>query len=334
MAGLVAAAVAVALVLPFQVRCCTTRPAYFQQIIDIGMIWALVTVSLTLLSGVAGQISLGQGGFMAVGAYTSAILAVDHGLPFWATAIAATLLSGAIGLLVGLPALRLKGPYLVMATLAFGGIVFGVVRNWQGLTRGSQGIASIPSPAPFGTELDSEFDFYFLLLVLLALAILTVVVVARSQRGLRMKAVRDDELAAESIGIRPAVEKTAAFGVSAAIAGLAGACLSAFIGYISPDFFTVDQSILALTMSLIGGIASIPGAIVGAFGLQFLTEALRDFSEYQQIAYGLAILLVVTAIPDGVVGGLGRLVAHLRARRRPAPAEAAPSEAETTGAHQ
>jgi branched-chain amino acid transport system permease protein len=301
----VVVALAAAIGLPFFVRDATIRPIYYQQIIDIAMIWALVTVSLTLLSGVAGQISLGQGGFMAVGAYASALLGVNEGWPFWITALIATLLAGVTGVLIGLPALRLKGPYLVMATLAFSGIVHGVVRNWQSVTRGVQGVPGVPGPELFGATFDTEFAFYFLLLGLLVVAIAIVRVLSR-----------DDELAAESVGIRPAVEKTAAFGVSAAIAGLAGACLSAFIGFISPDFFKVEQSLLALTMSLIGGIASIPGAIVGAFGLQFLTESLRDFSQYQQIAYGVAILLVVTLIPDGIVGGLGRGITHLRTRRQ------------------
>jgi branched-chain amino acid transport system permease protein len=228
------------------------------------------------------------------------------------------LLSGVVGVVVGLPALRLQGPYLVMATLAFAGIAYGVALNWIDVTRGPQGMAGIPKPSLFGTPLTTPFQFHYVLLLALALTIALVLVVKRSQRGLRMRAIRDDPLAAEALGIRSATEKTVAFGVSAAIAGFAGALLSVFVGYISPDFFTIDQSILALTMGLIGGIASIPGALIGAFGLSLTNELLRDFAQYQLIVYGVVVIVVVLIIPGGVMGAIERLLQRRRSQRSPA----------------
>lgn len=327
-AGLTAAVLVAAVALPFQIRCCTINPSFYQQIVDLTMIWSLVTISLALLAGMAGQISIGQGGFMAVGAYTSALLTTEAGWPTWSAVFAACGASAVIGVIVGLPALRLRGPYLVMATLAFAGIVYGVALNWIPVTGGPQGLRAIPPPAPLGTPLLTEFDFYFVLLVALAICIAVVLVVGRSQRGLRMKALRDDEIAAASVGVRPAYEKTAAFGLSAAIAGLAGALLSGFIGFISPDYFSIDESILALAMALVGGIHSVLGAILGALGILVLTEVLRGFSEYQLIAYGVAILLVITLVPEGITGAAARLVTYIRGRRSMSAAE---NEAAATG---
>jgi branched-chain amino acid transport system permease protein len=315
--GGVAGLVLLLLVLPQMLQCCTVRPVYNQHVLDMAMIWAVLVLSLTLLSGTCGQISLGQGGFLAVGAYGTAVLSISAGVPVELAILLATLLSGLVGVAVGLPALRLEGPYLVMATLAFAGIAYGVALNWIDVTRGPQGIAGIPKPSFFGNEISTPFQFHYLLLGSLLLTIGVVLVVKRSQRGLRMRAIRDDQLAAEALGIRSATEKTVAFGVSAAIAGFAGSLLSVFVGYISPDFFTIDQSILALTMGLIGGIASVPGALLGAFGLSLTNELLRDFAQYQLIVYGLIVIIVVLIIPGGVMGAVERLLQRRSSRRSP-----------------
>jgi ABC-type branched-subunit amino acid transport system permease subunit len=322
---------AVALLLPAGVQCCAGNPAYLQQVIDLTAIFAIATLSMTLVSGVAGQLSLGQGGFMAIGAYGTSLLATRYGWPIGAAAAAACVLCGVVGVLVGLPALRLRGAYLVMATLAFAGITYGVVLNWTGLTGGPQGIQGIPAPAPFGEPIVTETGFYYLILVGLALAIAVVAVIRRGYRGLRMRALRNDELAAMAVGIRPAYERTVAFAVSAVLAGIAGSLLSVFVGYISPDLFTIDQSVQVLTMALFGGLTSILGAVVGAAAINALNELLRDFSEYQLIAYGIAIVLVVTVLPDGLVGGARRLGAAALARRPPARPDSPVSEATEAG---
>jgi branched-chain amino acid transport system permease protein len=313
--GWAALAVA-ALLVPAGVECCSGNPTYLQQVIDLTAIFAIATLSLTLVSGVAGQLSLGQGAFMAVGAYATSLLAVERDWPVWAAAAAACALCAVTGVLVGLPALRLRGAYLVMATLAFAGITYGVVLNWTAFTGGPQGIQGIPAPAPFGEPVVTERGFYYLILVALAVSFGVVAIVRRSYRGLRMRALRNDELAAMAVGVRPAYERTVAFALSAVLAGGAGSLLALFIGYISPDLFTIDQSVQILTMALLGGITSLLGAIVGAAGIQLLAESLRDFSEYQLIAYGIAIVIVVTVLPDGLVGGLRRLGASVWGLRR------------------
>jgi branched-chain amino acid transport system permease protein len=314
--GGVVALGAVALLIPAGVECCTGNPAYLQQIVDLAAIFAIATLSLTLVSGIAGQLSLGQGAFMAVGAYGTSLLAVERDWPLWAAAIAACALCAVTGVLVGLPALRLRGAYLVMATLAFAGITYGVILNWTELTGGPQGVQGIPAPAPFGEPIVSERDFYYLILVVLAASFALVAIVRRSYRGLRMRALRNDELAAMAVGVRPAYERTVAFALSGVLAGAAGSLLALFVGYISPDLFTIDQSVQILTMGLLGGMTSLLGAVVGAAAIQALAEALRDFSEYQLIAYGVAIVIVVTVLPDGIVGGVRRLGIALWGMRR------------------
>lgn len=312
--------VALALLLPAGVDCCTGNPEYLQQVVDLTVILAIATLSLTLVSGVAGQLSLGQGGFMAIGAYGTSLLSAKYGWPLGFAALAGCALCGVVGVLVGLPALRLRGAYLVMATLAFAGITYGVVLNWTSLTGGPQGVQGVPAPAPFGKPIISESGFYFLALAGLAFAIVVVAIVRRSYRGLRMRALRNDELAAMAVGIRPAYERTVAFAVSAVLAGLAGSLLAMFVGYISPDLFTIDQSLQVLTMALLGGMTSVVGAIVGASAIEAITEALRDFSEYQIVAYGVAIVIVVAVVPDGIVGGVRRLALAVAGRRRARPA--------------
>jgi branched-chain amino acid transport system permease protein len=311
-----AAVVVLALLVPAIVEMSVANPAYLQQVIDLTGIFAIATLSLTLLSGVAGQLSLGQGAFMAIGAYGTSLLSVRYGWPIGYAAIAACVLCAITGVLVGVPALRLRGAYLVMATLAFAGITYGVILNWTDFTGGPQGIQGIPAPAPFGEPIITERGFYFLILAGLAFTIAVVAVTRRGYRGLRMRALRNDELAAMAVGIRPAYERTVAFAISAVLAGLAGALLSVFVGYISPDLFTIDQSVQILTMGLLGGMTSIVGGVVGAAAIQALAESLRDFSEYQLIAYGIAIVLVVTLLPDGIVGGVRRLFVLVTGPRR------------------
>lgn len=314
--GIAAAAGAAAIWgLPWVVVCCTGSPAYFQQVIDLILIWSLVALSLTFLAGSAGQVSLGQGGFVAVGAYANALVTLKLGWPTWSGYLLACALASLTGVLIGLPALRLRGPYLVMATLAFAAIVHGVATNWISVTEGPSGISGIPSPEPFGKPIFTEFEFYPLLVSAVVVAMALVELLTRSQRGIRIRAVRDDELAAAAIGIRPAYEKTVSFAISAAIAGLAGALLSSFVGYISPDFFTIDQSILALTMAIMGGVFSVWGGLVGASVLLVVAEYMRGFAQYQLITYGIAIILVVTIIPTGILGGIERLFWRVRARK-------------------
>lgn len=310
----IAAGVVLALMVPFIVEATASNPAYLQQVIDLIAIFAIATLSLTLLSGVAGQLSLGQGAFMAIGAYGTSLLSVRYGWPIGLAAVAACALCAVTGVLVGVPALRLRGAYLVMATLAFAGITYGVILNWTEFTRGPQGIQGIPAPAPFGEPIVTERDFYYLILCGLAFAVVVVTITRRGYRGLRMRALRNDELAAMAVGVRPAYERTVAFAISAVLAGLAGSLLSMFIGYISPDLFTIDQSVQILTMALLGGMTSVLGGVVGAAAIQTMAEALRDFSEYQLIAYGIAIVVVVTLLPDGIVGGVRRLFARLLTR--------------------
>jgi branched-chain amino acid transport system permease protein len=306
------AIVAILLLLPPLVEGMASNPAYLLQVIDLTAIMAIATLSLTMVSGVAGQLSLGQGAFMAIGAYGTALLSAEHGWPLSLAGLVSCLGCGVVGVLVGVPALRLRGAYLVMATLAFAGITYGVILNWLDLTGGPQGVQGIPAPTVLGTQVTTESGYFYLILCGLAFAVAVVAIVRRSYRGLRMRALRNDELAAMAVGIRPAYERTAAFALSGVLAGLAGALLSVFVGYISPDLFTIDQSVQILTMGLLGGITSVVGAIVGAAGVQVLAEALRDFSEYQLIAYGVAIVVVVTLLPDGIVGGVNALIRRVR----------------------
>jgi branched-chain amino acid transport system permease protein len=250
-------AVAAIVIAPFLVN------AYWMSVLDRIAIAVIGAVGLNILVGYTGLISLGQGGFLAVGAYTTGVLVQQLGMPVAVSMLVAVAMTAAVGTFVGLPALRLKGLYLAIATLASQVIILWVVRNWDFVTGGTGSIV-VPPLQVAGFTFDSDRRWYWLLVVLAALAVLSGTNLMRTGLGRALVAIRDQDIAAQVIGVPVGRYKLLAFAVSSAYVGLAGALTASYRGIVTWERFTLDVSILYLAMIIIGGLGSIAGSVYGA----------------------------------------------------------------------
>lgn len=269
-----------------------------------------LATSLNLVSGYAGQISFATGAFWGIGAYTAAILATRAGMGFWLTLPMAVLVSGLIGLLLGLPCLRLKGHYLGIATIGFQEGTIIIFLQWVDLTRGPMGISGIPKPHLPGIDFETLFPNYYLGLALVALCVLITRRLVESGLGLQMMAVREDETPARSVGIHTTFVKLVAFTVSSAMAGGLGAFYAHYVGSIDPSVFGITLSATVLVMVLAGGWGTLLGPILGAVVLTLLPEWLRAFQEYRMALYGVALIFIIFFMPRGLLGLLSDLAAR------------------------
>jgi ABC-type branched-subunit amino acid transport system ATPase component/ABC-type branched-subunit amino acid transport system permease subunit len=290
--------------------------SYYVFIMATLALTAVVGIGLNVLLGLAGQVSFGHVGFYALGAYTVAILTTGASWSFWAALPAAALVAALVGALLALPALRVRGPYLAMVTIAFGFIVEHAAVEWRGVTGGQNGIMGITPPGGIG-----ERGVALASIALAALGTAGFWLLARSRCGRAMRAVKDSELAAESIGLNAVALKTAAFAVSAVYAGIAGAFFAPLSGFVTPSTFAFSQSILFVLVVIIGGAGSLAGPLVGAAIVVLLPEALAGLAEYRLLFFGALLLAVLVAAPDGVTGTVLRLFARRRAPRRASAAE-------------
>jgi len=283
---------------------------YVSQLVFI-WIYAIAAIGLMILVGFTGQVSLGHAAFLAMGAYTEAYLQ-QHGWPFALSLTFSALVAGITGIIVGLPALRVKGMYLAIATLAFGFIVEEGIARAESITGGNAGKA-IGSLEVFGLPIDSEQRFYYLSLFVLALVVVGVMNLMRSPTGRAFVAIRDSEISAQSMGINLARYKTIAFALSAAVAGIAGALYAHKLRYLSPDQFTFLQSIELLIILVIGGVGSIYGAIFGAafwiavqqfivLAKDWLPPAIAQQTGLQPTVFGLILVAFVLFEPMGLYG--------------------------------
>ena len=278
-----------------------------------GLIGAGVVVGtgLNILAGNSGQVSLGHAGLYAIGAYTGAILATRLGVGFWLSLPAAAAASGAVGTLLAMPALRVTGPYLAMVTIAFGIIVEHGLIEWETLTKGFGGIADIPKPH-LGSHPLALPQYYYVVGAAVVASLFLARNLARSPWGRALAAVRESEVAAESLGLSPTLARTTAFALSAAFAG-AGGCLYAYLTeFVSPDSFTFETSILFLLIVLFGGLGMVAGPLIGSIVLMVLPEALQQFSNYRLILYGLLLLGSIYFLPRGMAGAIEAWLARFR----------------------
>jgi len=281
-------------------------------------ITAIVGVGLNVLLGLTGQVSFGHVGFYALGAYTVAILTVAAKWSFWAALPVAALVATLTGALLALPAVRVRGPYLAMVTIAFGFIVEHAAVEWRGLTGGQNGLMGTFSPAGFG-----ERGVALLSIGVAALATVAYAILEKTSFGKAMRAVRDAQVAAESIGLAPVRVKTAAFAISALCAGIAGALFAALSGFVTPSTFAFSQSILFVLVVMIGGAGFVAGPLVGAAIVVLLPEFLAALAEYRLLFFGALLLLVLWLAPEGIVGTVLRMLSKHRARRPAGASEAA-----------
>ncbi|HUN49480.1 MAG TPA: branched-chain amino acid ABC transporter permease [Candidatus Sulfotelmatobacter sp.] len=273
---------------------------YYIGELSFVFIYAIVGIALMLLVGFTGQVSLGHAAFLGIGAYAHAYF-LKHGVPWLLSVPLSGLITGAVGFAVGLPALRMTGIYLSIATLAFGEIIDQVFIRWESVTNGFRG-QPVPKPEIFGFVFDDERSFYGLCLVLLIVVTLIAINLLRSPTGRAWVAIRDSEIAAQSMGVNLAVYKTTAFAVSAFLTGIGGALFAHKIGYLAPDIFTIILSIQLLLGVVVGGLGSLQGAFYGAIfvtSLPVLIANLRD--GIAPAAHSLAKLLF---LPDDVANGI------------------------------
>jgi branched-chain amino acid transport system permease protein len=303
-------------VLPFLVK----NYRVFQ--FNLVMVYAVAILGLNILTGFNGQISLGHGAFYAFGAYTAAILMDKLGMPYWGTLPIAFVVCFGFGFLVGFPALRLAGHYLALATFALALAVPQLLKYKQieGITGGVQGIVLSKPEPPFSFRfLDQPFSadrwLYFFTLAVTALMFLIAWNLLRGRVGRALIAVRDHPIAATAMGINLPVFKSMTFGVSAGITGLAGALGAIVVAFVSPDSFTVNLSIFLLVGVVVGGLASIPGAIFGGIFIQFVPNIADEISKSAPAAiYGLVLIAFMYLLPMGVMGGIYKLWFRLRAK--------------------
>ncbi len=295
-----------------------TVNGYYVFVLGNVALLALAGIGLNVLLGLTGQMSFGHAGFYAIGAYTVAILTGQAGWSFWLAWPVAALVAGAFGLLLALPALRVKGPYLAMITIAFGFIVEHALIEGGELTGGQNGLMGIAQPSLAGIGGDRGVAMLAIVSVFVALA--AYAMLSRGTWGAAMRAVKDSETASESIGINPLMVKAVAFMVSAAVVGLAGGLYAPQTGMITPHNFNFMQSILFVLAVTLGGAGSLVGPLLGAVVVGLLPELLASLEEYRLLFFGAFLLVVLWAAPDGVAGLLSRW------RRKPATQALAPTQ--------
>ncbi len=282
--------------------------AYFLHLLILIGIYAVLSMSLNLITGFAGMLNLGHAAFFAIGAYASTLL-VMAGFPFWFGILAAAGITALFGLLLSIPALRLHGDFLAIATLAFGEIIRSILLNWTELTRGPLGIPGIPKPEFFGIVFDSLWAYFSLVLVAVIVTYFVLKKLLHSSFGIQLKAIRESEPVSESLGKNVKLLKMQAFAIGACFAGIAGSLFAHYISFIDPSSFTLAETILILLMVVLGGMGSLKGSIIGAIVLILLPEPLRFIGfpssmvgQLRQIIYAVLLLAIIIKKPKGLFG--------------------------------
>ena len=282
--------------------------AYIIHLLILIGIYAILAISLNLSMGFTGLLNIGHVAFYGIGAYTSALLALNLGVPFWPSLLIAGIVASFFGFLLAIPTLKLKGDYFAIATLGFAIVIENIFKNWISLTRGPLGLPGIPKPGIFGFSI-SGFSY----LVLVAFFLLVVYLFSRhitnAPFGRVLKAIREDELAASSLGKNVVKYKTQILMISAFFAGIAGSLYAHYITFIDPSSFTIFESILIISMIIVGGLASIRGAVVGAVILVLLPELLRflplpsfAIGALRQMIYAGLLVFLLIKKPKGILG--------------------------------
>jgi len=269
--------------------------SYWRGILVLCAMNVLLALSLNLVMGYTGQLNLGQSAFFGIGAYVSTILIKTYGWNFWLAALAAVGAAGLVGVALAAFAVRLRGHYLAIASLGFAVITYQVLVNWESVTQGVRGMYGILPPVPNAVAL------FYLVAGIGLLVYFLLDNLVRSPVGDTLRAIREDEVSAAALGVNGAVWKAFAFGLGAAIAGLAGCFYPGFVGTLVPDAFGIVESFTMMAMVIVGGMGTMIGPVIGAVVLTFLPELLRGFGELRLMIYGVALTLVVIFMPGGIV---------------------------------
>ncbi len=277
---------------------------YFFNVLNVLGLNGLIVLGLALLMGYAGQVSLGHAAFYGLGAYTSGILTAKYALSPLLGMVAAQAIVLVSALLIGLPALRLKGHYLAMATLGFGVIVHVIFKETISLTGGPSGLVGIPPLEILGFTFLSSRQYFFLIWAVLLIVLLFSLHLAHSPFGRALLALHDSEAATQALGYDTGRLKLIVFLLSASFAGLAGSLYAHFAMFISPTSFTFLHSVKLVTMVVIGGVASLWGALIGAGVLSLLPEVLTVFEDYDVLIFGAILVIIMIFLPEGLLKGL------------------------------
>jgi branched-chain amino acid transport system permease protein len=282
---------------------------YFLHILVIVGIYSILAMSLDVIVGYTGIPSLGHAAFSLIGAYTSALLALNLGVSPWFGLLAGGILASLLGVIVAFPALRLKGDYLALATFGFGIIAYTVAKNWVGLTRGPMGLPGIPGFRILGYQLQEIWQYLILVIIITIITYLLLSLLLRRPFGRVLKSIREDEIASQTLGKDTALFKLKVFMIGGFFAGIAGALYAHYITFIDPSSFTVMESITILLMVIFGGMGTLKGAVLGAFLLIAIPEGLRFIglpssiaAPIRQMLYGLILVLLMIYRPQGIIG--------------------------------
>ncbi len=301
-----AALFAVACVVPFQLA-----PFYTFQL-SMVLVYAIALLGLNLLVGYTGQISLGHGAFFGVGAYVAAVVMHRWDTPYFAALPMAAAVTFLLGVAVGIPALRLRGLYLALVTLAIAIFTVPLLKRFDSITGGSMGLTVAKPFAPVWTGLAEDQWLYFLALATAALCFVLVAGLLRSRVGRALRAIRDNEIVAEMMGVRLAYYKTLAFAWSAMLAGVAGCVYTWVIAYVSPDSFTVALSITLLAGIVVGGLGSLWGAVLGAAFVMYVPSLAQDVNDGAPgVIFGIVVIALMYIAPTGLAGLTGRRIRQI-----------------------
>lgn len=282
---------------------------YLLHILVIAGIYIILTLSLNLILGYTGLPALGHAAFSCVGAYVSALLALNYGISPWIGLLIGAVAASLVGGIIAFPSLRLKGDYLALATFGFAVIVYSIAKNWVAVTRGPLGLPGIPTFSIGSLQLSSIWSYLLLVALLVSLTAFLLTRVVNSPFGRILKGIREDEIATESLGKNVNRHKVLVFMIGAFFAGIAGSLYAHYITFIDPSSFTIMESITILLMVVFGGMGSIKGSFVGAAILVILPEMLRFIgmpssiaAPMRQMIYGLLLVLLMLKRPQGILG--------------------------------
>ena len=282
---------------------------YLLHILILIGIYTILSVSLNLLVGYTGILSIAHAAFFGIGAYVAALMGLHFSTPFLLNLILAVIGGAVIGMLVGIPALRIKDDYFVIATFAFQIIIYSILNNWVSLTKGPMGIPGISQPRILGLQIDSQLEFLVLVLILAAITFFISNRVVKSPFGRVLKAIREDEVLSESLGKNTSSFKVQVFMVSSGLAAIAGVIYAVYITYIDPTSFTIMESIFIVSIVIIGGAGNLKGSILGSAVLVALPELLRFVglpnsiaANVRQMLYGALLVAFMLWRPRGFIG--------------------------------
>ena len=264
------------------------------------LIYICLGLGLNIVIGLAGLLDLGYIAFYGVGAYTYALMSLHFGISFWLCLPIAGFVASIAGCIIGYPTLRMRGDYLAIVTLGFGEIVRLILNNWMELTNGPNGILGIPRPELFGFQFKGLWSLYYVILGIAIITILSVYRLNYSRIGRAWEAIREDETAAELMGVNTFLLKLLAYAMGATFAGFAGAFFAARMRFVGPESFTFLESAMVLAMVILGGMGSIPGVILGVLALVALPEVFREFELYRMLVFGGVMTLMMLIRPAGI----------------------------------